>query len=130
VRRLEETLDALRELAPHVPLLVGGASEAVIDLAARKADSWNVPATHLDALPALAERLRQRAAAAGRRVEVVARLGQGRYGFAAGPEETARQIEHCRALGIERFVLRLHPDSEAVLERYRRELTRRVGDRT
>ena len=54
IERLERTLDAVRGQAPDVPLLVGGASGRVLDLAVRKADLWNAPGDRLDELPALA----------------------------------------------------------------------------
>lgn len=118
VARLEETVDALRELAPGVPVLLGGAGDLLIDLAARKGDLWNAPTARLPALPALAARLRRKAAQAGRRVEVVARLGSGPYGFVGDDADVLAQVEWCRSLGVERLVLRFHPRDAQALERF------------
>ena len=127
-RRLEETVDAVRELAPAVPLLVGGAGTPTIELAARKADRWNAPGDRLDDLPELVARFEERRRAAGREVAIVSRVGVlleateaearlarrtnpwtrvglGPLGLVGDPDEIARRIELHRALGVSELVL-------------------------
>ena len=128
--RLVETIEAVRDLAPGVPVLVGGASSSLMSVAARHADLWNAPADRLDELPA-ARRGVPRArggggadggpgGARGRAARRRARRGRGparaavqsldpdRPGPAGlrGRSATilARIGEH-RRLGVERFVL-------------------------
>jgi alkanesulfonate monooxygenase SsuD/methylene tetrahydromethanopterin reductase-like flavin-dependent oxidoreductase (luciferase family) len=125
--RLEETVDAVRELAPGVPILLGGAGTKTLELAARKADLWNAPGDRLDDLPGLVERFEERRRASGREVEIVARVGVllgadaeerlarrtspwtrvglGPLGFVGDADEIARRIELHRALGVTRFVI-------------------------
>lgn len=128
--RLEETVDAVRELAPDVPVLVGGASRAAIDLAARKADLWNPPADRLDELPALVERFESARSANGRDVGVVARvgvlhertrqaaeerlsrraspwtrIGLGPLGLVGDADEIVLRIRRLQGLGARRLVL-------------------------
>lgn len=130
VARLEQTVDAVRELAPDVPLLLGGAGTRTLDLAARKADYWNAPGDRLDDLPELVERFDERRRAAGRDVGIVsrvgvllaesveeaearlarrtspwARIGLGPLGLVGDADEIAHRIDRHRALGVERIVL-------------------------
>lgn len=130
VARLVETIEAVRERAPDVPVLVGGASGSVMSVAARHADLWNVPGDRLDELPELAGAFRERAARAGRTVGVVARvgvllgdapgeaearlarrsnpwtrIGLGRLGLVGDPPTILARIGEHRRLGVHRFVL-------------------------
>lgn len=130
VARLVETIEAVRELAPEVPVLVGGSSPSLMSVAARHADLWNAPANRLDELPELATAFRGRAAQAGRAVGLVARvgvllgdapgeaearlarrsnpwtrLGLGRLGLVGDPQTILARIGEHRRLGVERFVL-------------------------
>jgi len=130
IARLAETVEAVRELAPGVPVLVGGASARALELAARSADLWNAPADRLDELPALAAAFRRRAQEAGRSVGLVARvgvllgerpgeaearlarrtspwtrIGLGPLGLVGDPAEVLSRIGAHRRLGVERLVL-------------------------
>jgi alkanesulfonate monooxygenase SsuD/methylene tetrahydromethanopterin reductase-like flavin-dependent oxidoreductase (luciferase family) len=130
VARLVETIGAVRELAPRVPVLAGGASPTLMEVAARHADLWNAPADRLDDLPALAAAFRERAAAAGRHVGLVARvgvllgdapgqaearlarranpwtrIGLGPLGLVGDPAEILARVGRHLRLGVERFVL-------------------------
>ena len=133
VARLERTLDVIRERTPEVPLLVGGTSARVMDLAVRKADGWNAPGDRLDQLPELARALRARAADAGvavpaivsrvglileptvaaaearlaRRTNPFTRIGLGSLGLVGDPDEVLRRIDLHRALGVSRIVVGL-----------------------
>lgn len=129
---LEEAVDAVRELAPDVPLLVGGAGARARDLAARKADWWNAPADRLDELPRLVELFAGDRRAAGRQVGILsrvgvllgetaaaaearlarrsspwARVGLGPLGLVGDADEIVRRVGLHRALGVERMVLGL-----------------------
>jgi alkanesulfonate monooxygenase SsuD/methylene tetrahydromethanopterin reductase-like flavin-dependent oxidoreductase (luciferase family) len=127
---LEATVDAVRELAPGVTVLVGGASAAAQSLAARRADLWNAPADRLDDLPALAAAFRRRCDEAGRAVGIVsrvgvllgdapgdaearlarrsspwARVGLGRLGLVGDPATILARVDEHRRLGAEQIVL-------------------------
>ena len=143
--RLEQTVDAVRELAPEVPLLLGGAGRRILDLAARKADYWNAPGDRLDDLPELVERFDERRRAVCRDVGIVsrvgvllaasvpeaeallarrtspwARIGLGPLGLVGDADEIARRIERHRALGVSRLVLGVsrRDMAEGALERF------------
>lgn len=130
VARLVETIEAVRELAPAVPVLVGGASATLMDVAARHADLWNAPADRLDELPELAAAFGEHAARAGRAVGLVARvgvllgdapgeaearlarrsnpwtrIGLGPLGLVGDPPTILGRIAQHRRLGVRRFVL-------------------------
>lgn len=130
VARLVETIAAVRERAPRVPLLVGGASASLMDVAARHADLWNAPGDRLDELPQLAAAFRGHASRAGRSVGLVARvgvlmgdapgeaearlarrsnpwtrIGLGPLGLVGDPPTILARIGEHRRLGVERFVL-------------------------
>lgn len=130
VARLVETIAAVREMAPGVPVLVGGASATLMDVAARHADLWNAPGDRLDELPQLAAEFRGRAARAGRTVGLVARvgvllgdapgeaearlarranpwtrIGLGPLGLVGDPPTILARIDAHRRLGVQRFVL-------------------------
>ena len=130
VARLVETVEAVRELAPGVPVLLGGASSAVMSAAADHADLWNAPADRLDELPELAEAFRAHARRAGRPVGLVARvgvllgdapgeaearlarranpwtrIGLGRLGLVGDPKTILSRLDEHRRLGVERIVL-------------------------
>jgi alkanesulfonate monooxygenase SsuD/methylene tetrahydromethanopterin reductase-like flavin-dependent oxidoreductase (luciferase family) len=132
VARLEETVDAVRELAPEVAILVGGAGTPVLDLAARKADLWSAPGDRLEELPELVRHFAERCRAAERRVGVVsrvgvvlaesaaraeeraarraspwARIGLGPLGLVGDADELVRRIELHRGLGVSRLALGL-----------------------
>ncbi len=130
IARLVETIEAVRERAPGVPVLVGGASSAAMSVAARHADLWNAPGDRLDELPELAAAFRGHAARAGRAVDLVARvgvllgdapgeaearlarrsnpwtrIGLGPLGLVGDPPTVLARIAEHRALGVRRFVL-------------------------
>jgi alkanesulfonate monooxygenase SsuD/methylene tetrahydromethanopterin reductase-like flavin-dependent oxidoreductase (luciferase family) len=134
VLRLEATVDAVRELAPGVPVLIGGAGAKVRDLAARKADWWNAPGDRLDDLPKLVARFHAARLAAGREVGVVsrvgallaatveeaharlgrrasrfARVGLGPLGLVGDADEIVRRIERHRQLGVSRIAIGFSP---------------------
>lgn len=134
IARLADTVDAVRELAPGVTVLVGGASAAAQWLAARRANLWNAPADRLDELPELAAAFRRRREEAGRDVGIVARVGVllgeapgeaearlarrsspwarvglGRLGFVGDPATVLARIGEHRGMGVERFVLGFSP---------------------
>lgn len=134
IARLADTVDAVRELAPGVTVLVGGASAAAQWLAARRADLWNAPADRLDELPELAAAFRRRREEAGRDVGLVsrvgvllgdargeaearlerrsspwARVGLGRLGLVGDPATILARLGEHRRLGAERFVLGFSP---------------------
>jgi alkanesulfonate monooxygenase SsuD/methylene tetrahydromethanopterin reductase-like flavin-dependent oxidoreductase (luciferase family) len=134
IARLVETVEAVRELAPGVRVLVGGASAAAQSVAARHADLWNAPGDRLDELPELAAAFRRRREEAGRRVGVVSRVGVllgaapgeaearlarrsspwtrvglGRLGLVGDPETILARIGEHRRLGVEGFVLGFSP---------------------
>ena len=127
---LEDTVGAVRELAPAVTVLVGGASAAAQSVAARRADLWNAPADRLDDLPELAAAFRRRCERAGRGVGLVSRVGVllgdepgeaearlarrsnpwtrvglGRLGLVGDAETILARVEEHRRLGAERIVL-------------------------
>jgi FMNH2-dependent dimethyl sulfone monooxygenase len=156
IARLERTLDAVRERAPDVPLLVGGASGRVLDLAVRKADLWNAPGDRLDELPGLVEALRARAAEArrpppavvsrvglilertsaeaearlARRKNVWTRIGLGPLGLVGDADEVVRRVGLHRALGVSRIVIGLSRRDLAgdVLERLAEDVLPRVRE--
>ena len=156
IERLERTLDAVRERAPQVPFLVGGASGRVLDLAVRKADLWNAPGDRLDELPALVEALRARAAEAGRHPPAVVsrvglileatgeeaearlarrknawtRIGLGPLGLVGDADEVVRRVGLHRALGVSRLVIGLSRRDLAgdVLERLAEDVLPRVRE--
>jgi alkanesulfonate monooxygenase SsuD/methylene tetrahydromethanopterin reductase-like flavin-dependent oxidoreductase (luciferase family) len=130
IARLVETAEAVRELAPGVPVLLGGASSAVMAAAADHADLWNAPADRLDELPELAEAFRAHARRAGRPVGLVARvgvllgdapgeaearlarranpwtrIGLGPLGLVGDAETILSRVAEHRRLGVERIVL-------------------------
>lgn len=145
VARLDQTVDAVRELAPEVPLLLGGAGRRILDLAARKADYWNAPGDRLDDLPELVARFDERRRATGRDVGIVsrvgvllaasvpeaearlarraspwARIGLGPLGLVGDADEIVRRVERHRALGVSGLVLGIsrRDIAEHVLERF------------
>jgi alkanesulfonate monooxygenase SsuD/methylene tetrahydromethanopterin reductase-like flavin-dependent oxidoreductase (luciferase family) len=144
VARLEETVDAVRRLAPDAGILLGGAGRRVRELAARKADWWNAPADRLDELPALASAFSAARAETGREVGIAsrvglllddsvaaaeerlarrspwARVGLGSLGLVGDVEEIVRRIELHRSLGVTRMIVGLSPkDAErGVLETF------------
>lgn len=151
--RLEETIDAVRELAPGVPVLVGGAGRTMRELAAAKADWWNAPGDRLDEMPELATAFAAERSAAGRTVGIVsrvglvlagsvaeaearlarrsspwARVGLGPLGLVGDADEIVRRIELHRALGVERMVVGISGrDLESgVLEQFARDVLPRV----
>jgi FMNH2-dependent dimethyl sulfone monooxygenase len=156
IARLERTLDAVRERAPDVPLLVGGASGRVLDLAVRKADLWNAPGDRLDELPGLVEALRARAAEArrpppavvsrvglilertsaeaearlARRKSAWTRIGLGPLGLVGDADEVVRRVGLHRALGVSRIVIGLSRRDLAgdVLERLAEDVLPRVRE--
>jgi FMNH2-dependent dimethyl sulfone monooxygenase len=156
IARLERTLDAVRERAPDVPLLVGGASGRVLDLAVRKADLWNAPGDRLDELPGLVEALRARAAEArrpppavvsrvglilertsaeaearlARRKNAWTRIGLGPLGLVGDADEVVRRVGLHRALGVSRIVIGLSRRDLAgdVLERLAEDVLPRVRE--
>jgi alkanesulfonate monooxygenase SsuD/methylene tetrahydromethanopterin reductase-like flavin-dependent oxidoreductase (luciferase family) len=130
VARLLETVGAVRELAPGIRVLLGGASPAVMSAAAAHADLWNAPADRLDELPELVAAFRERVRRTGRAVGLVARvgvllgdapgeaearlarrsnpwtrIGLGPLGLVGDPEEILSRIDRHRRLGVERIVL-------------------------
>jgi alkanesulfonate monooxygenase SsuD/methylene tetrahydromethanopterin reductase-like flavin-dependent oxidoreductase (luciferase family) len=134
VARLEEAVDAVRELAPGVPVLVGGAGKATRALAARKADLWNPPGDRIDELAQLVGEFSRDRAAAGRSVAVVsrvgllfassvreaeerlarrtsawARVGLGPLGLVGDADEIVRRIGLHRELGVSRMVVGVSP---------------------
>jgi alkanesulfonate monooxygenase SsuD/methylene tetrahydromethanopterin reductase-like flavin-dependent oxidoreductase (luciferase family) len=132
--RLLETVEAVRELAPGVPVLLGGASPPLMAAAAAHADLWNAPGDRLDELPQLVAAFREGALAAGRPVGIVARvgvllgdepgqaearlarrtspwtrIGLGPLGMVGDPETILSRIDEHRRLGVERIVLGFSP---------------------
>lgn len=75
VALVDQAVDALRVRVPEVPLLLGGASDEIVRLAAAKADLWNAPGDRLDELPGLIERLGTECHATRREVAIAARVG-------------------------------------------------------
>ncbi|MBM3676708.1 MAG: LLM class flavin-dependent oxidoreductase [Actinobacteria bacterium] len=145
VARLEETVDAVRALTPRVPVLLGGASPVLRELAAAKADWWNAPADRLDELPALVSSFAVARGAAGREVGIVsrvglvladtveaaeerlarrwspwARVGLGPLGLVGDGDEIVRRVELHRALGVTRMVvgISVRDLERGVLERF------------
>lgn len=150
--RLEEAVDAVRRAAEGVPVLVGGASSAVMNLAARKADLWNPPADRLDDLPDLIPRLGRSLEETGRRCEIVVRsgvviaatsaeadcrvarrrsplalAGLGELGLVGSGERIAERVRRLGALGVRRLVLRFAPGDLRgdALERFGEEVVAR-----
>jgi alkanesulfonate monooxygenase SsuD/methylene tetrahydromethanopterin reductase-like flavin-dependent oxidoreductase (luciferase family) len=150
---LEEAVAAVRELAPGLPVLLGGAGGRMRRLAAEHADWWNAPGDRLDELPALVEAFGAARAEAGREVGIVsrvglllagsveeaearlarrsspwARVGLGPLGLVGDGDEIVRRVELHRALGVGRMVVGMSArDLEAgVLERFAERVLPRV----
>jgi alkanesulfonate monooxygenase SsuD/methylene tetrahydromethanopterin reductase-like flavin-dependent oxidoreductase (luciferase family) len=150
---LEETIDAVRALAPDVPVLVGGAGQRMRALAAARADWWNAPGDRLDELPGLAAAFAAERTAAARPVGIVsrvglllapsveeaearlarrsspwARVGLGPLGLVGDPDEIVRRIGLHRDLGVTRMVVGLsgRDVEHGVLERFAEQVLSRV----
>ena len=110
---------------PHVPLLIGGTSQAAIRRAARSGDGWHPMAMEPDELRRGMDYLARKAGEAGRDpgdipVSVSAAIGEtgsrGRYALGSGPDEILRRAAEYESLGIHRLVISSNTQNPEELE--------------